>query len=230
MSAGRPADPSRRPGTGRRTGNSPSRRRSASHQAVTRRHGPQIEAALEAAAALLRTAEVDSIAAAVAMCAGALGRGKQVIFCGNGGSAAQASHLAGELSGRFYAERPAIKALALTDNSAAITAIANDYGFDRVFERQLEAYGSPGDVLVALTTSGRSPNMRRAVVAAAGAGLKTIGLTGRRGRAFGRQCDLAFVVPSDDPARIQEVHLLIGHVICAQVEAELFPAAPGARV
>ncbi len=210
----------------------PPARRPAGRQAIQRRHRRQILASLEGAAELARVAagEAEMLAAAVATCATALRKGKQVIFCGNGGSAAQASHLAGELSGRFYAERPPIKALALTDNHAALTAIANDYGFDRVFERHLEAYGAPGDILVALTTSGRSPNIRRVVATARQIGMQTIGLTGRRGRSFARQCDLAFVVPSTDPARIQEVHLLLGHIICAQVEAELFPDATGARV
>jgi D-sedoheptulose 7-phosphate isomerase len=196
-----------------------------------RRQLPAIEAALDAAAALAADAAAFTVplAEAAAACTAALRRGRQVLFCGNGGSAAQASHLAGELSGRFYRERPAIRALALTDNTSAITAIGNDYGFDRVFERQLEAYGGAGDVLVALTTSGRSPNMRRVVRAAHAAGIATIALTGERGRPFARLCQFGFVVPSTDTARIQEIHMLLGHVLCAQVEAELFAHGRRAR-
>jgi D-sedoheptulose 7-phosphate isomerase len=170
--------------------------------------------------------EASRLVAAVEMAVETLRSGNQILFCGNGGSAAEAAHLAAELSGRFYYDRPALRALALTENTAALTAIANDYGYEHVFERQLMALARPGDLLVALTTSGRSPNMRRAVACASRLGVRVIGFTGLRGRPFARSCDLAFVVPGTDTARIQEVHLLLGHVLCAQIEAELFPRPP----
>jgi len=191
---------------------------------VARRQLAAARAELDDAARLfeLMAAEAEAVSHAAALCSTALRRGKKILFCGNGGSAAQAAHLAGELSGRFYRDRAAIDALALTENTAAITAIANDFGYDRVFDRQLEAFAHQGDVLVALTTSGRSPNMKRAIRFAKDHGMLTIGLTGERGREFARQCDVAFVVPSADTARIQEAHILLGHVLCARVEAELF--------
>jgi len=170
--------------------------------------------------------EASRLVVAVEMGVAALRSGHQILFCGNGGSASQAAHLAAELSGRFYYDRPALHALALTENTAALTAIANDYGYEHVFERQLMALAGAGDLLVALTTSGRSPNMREAVACASRLGVRVIGFTGLRGRSFARSCDLAFIVPASDTARIQEVHLLLGHLFCAQIEAELFPRAP----
>jgi len=198
-----------------------------SRAAVRARHLEAVQAQLQQAGELfaMMVDQAERVTEAVAACATALRRGKQVIFCGNGGSAAQASHLAGELSGRFYRNRPALRALSLNENTAALTAIANDFGYERIFERQLEAVGRSGDVVVALTTSGKSPNIRRVVRYAAEHGMTTLGLTGQRGRSFAAQCDLAFVVPSLDTARIQEVHILLGHVVCARVEAELFPDA-----
>ncbi len=175
--------------------------------------------------------EAERMAKAVEMAVAALRADHHVFFCGNGGSASQAAHLAAELSGRFYYDRPALRAIALAENTAALTAIANDYGYEHLFERQLEALARSGDLLIALTTSGRSANVRRAVDCASRLGVRVIGFTGLGGRDFARSCDLAFVVPSTDTARIQEVHLLLGHVLCAQVEAEIFPraAAPTGR-
>jgi D-sedoheptulose 7-phosphate isomerase len=181
------------------------------------------EEAARLAAATVK--ETSRMSAAVEMAVEALRSGNQIFFCGNGGSASQAAHLAAELSGRFYYDRPALCAIALAENTAALTAIANDYGYEHLFERQLEGLARPGDLLVALTTSGRSPNVRRAAASASRLGVRVIGFTGQRGRDFARECDLAFVVPSADTPRIQEVHLLLGHVLCAQIEAELFPRA-----
>ncbi|MBI5837651.1 MAG: SIS domain-containing protein [Candidatus Eisenbacteria bacterium] len=149
--------------------------------------------------------------------------GGAVYFCGNGGSAADSQHLAAELCGRFYKDRKPLRAASLTTNSSALTALANDYSFDEVFERQVRAYGRRGDLLVGITTSGRSKNVLAALRAARRLGMTTVGLTGAKGRSMGRWCDHLFVVPSDDVARIQEGHILLGHVICARAEALLFP-------
>jgi len=173
--------------------------------------------------AALAAAHEEHLIEAIALATGALRAGHQILFCGNGGSAAEAAHLAAELAGRFYLDRAPLHALALNDSVPALTAVANDYGYEFVFARQLLAIGRSGDVLVALSTSGRSPNVLKALAAAREIGIQTIGLTGRRGRRFAAACDLGFVVDSDDTARIQEVHLLLGHLLCARIEAELFP-------
>jgi D-sedoheptulose 7-phosphate isomerase len=152
--------------------------------------------------------------------------GGTVYFCGNGGSAADAQHLAGELAGRYLAERPAIAALSLTTNSSALTAIGNDYGFEYVFSRQLEGLGVAGDVLVALSTGGRSPNVVAAVHAAHRQGMTVIGMTGLKGRRFASLCDIALVTPSDSTPRIQEGHIAMGHALCLLVERAMFPARP----
>jgi D-sedoheptulose 7-phosphate isomerase len=147
--------------------------------------------------------------------------GRKVLICGNGGSAADAQHFAAELVGRFTRERRAWPALALTTDTSALTAIGNDYGFDRVFSRQVEAHGQPGDVLIGLSTSGGSGNVLAAVEGARARGLVTIGLTGRDGGALGRAADVHVNVPSASAARIQEVHATILHVLCDLVEQEL---------
>ena len=151
----------------------------------------------------------------------ALGDGRTVLVCGNGGSAADAQHFAAELVGRFTRERRAWPALALTTDSSALTAIGNDYGFDRVFARQVEAHGRPGDVLIGISTSGGSPNVLAAVETARARGLVTIGLTGRDGGALGRAVDVHLNVPSPSTARTQEVHITLLHVLCDLVEQEL---------
>jgi D-sedoheptulose 7-phosphate isomerase len=154
--------------------------------------------------------------------------GGRVLTCGNGGSAADAQHLAAELAGRFDRERPALPALALTANSSDLTAIGNDYGFERVFARLVEAHGRPGDVLVAISTSGNSPNVLAAVERARSAGLATIALVGKGGGRLAGLADLAIVVPSDVTARIQECHIAAIHVLCELIDTELFPEAGGA--
>ena len=151
-----------------------------------------------------------------------LRRKGRLLTCGNGGSAGDAQHLAAELSGRFYLERPGLAAVALTTNTSALTAIANDYSYDEVFSRQLEGLAQRGDVLLALTTSGTSANVLRAVEKARELGLEVLGLTGAKGEAFAQQCDAAVVVPSRDTPRIQEGHVFAGHMICQLVEAQLF--------
>ena len=172
--------------------------------------------------------EVDAIERMARLMSATLAAGRTVFFCGNGGSAAEAQHLAAELAVRFVKDRPALPALALTTDGPLLTAVGNDYGFDRVFARQIEALGRRGDLLVAMTTSGRSPNILEAVRAARGRGLKVIGMTGEAGKAFARKCDVALVVPSRETARIQEVHLLVGHICCERAE-ELAPKRPARK-
>ena len=154
----------------------------------------------------------------------ALRGGGKLLFAGNGGSAAQCQHLATELVGRFAMDRAPHAAIALTTDSSFLTACANDYGFEDVFARLIEALGRSGDVLFALSTGGRSPNVLKAVDTARGRGLATYGLTGAGGAALAERCDEAIRVPHSDPARIQEVHLFLGHLLCGGIEDRL--AAP----
>lgn len=144
--------------------------------------------------------------------------GGTIFWMGNGGSAADSQHLAAELVGRFRRERTAVASLALTTDTSALTAIGNDYGFDSVFERQVAAQCNPGDVVVGISTSGNSTNVLRAVGAATDIGADTIGLTGDDGGALADRVDLCVSVPSDETARIQEAHILIGHILCERVE------------
>jgi len=150
--------------------------------------------------------------------ASTVARGRTIFFCGNGGSAAEAQHFAAELVGRFTRERRALPAVALTTDSSILTSVGNDYGFSRVFSRQIEALGRRGDLLVVLTTSGRSPNILAAIRAARARGLKVAGMTGAGGAAFARRCDLCIVVPSRATPRVQEVHLAVGHLCCERAE------------
>ncbi len=149
-------------------------------------------------------------------------QGGKVLFCGNGGSAADAQHLAAELSGRFYLNRKALFAEALHVNSSFVTAVSNDYGFDAVFERAVEAMGRSGDLLVALSTSGNSTNVLRAIEKAHEIGMKVVGMTGAEGGKMDGRCDFIIKVPSTDTPRIQEGQVLVGHVICALVEKQIF--------
>ena len=144
--------------------------------------------------------------------------GGKIMFCGNGGSAADAQHLAAELSGRFETERRGLPALALTTDTSVLTAVGNDLGFEHIFSRQVEALAAPGDLVVGISTSGSSPNVLAAFKQARKAGCKTIGLSGRDGGNFSGKCDLNIVVPSPSTARIQEMHILIGHIICVAVD------------
>lgn len=162
------------------------------------------------------------IAAVVSHCVLAFRLGHKVLFCGNGGSAADAQHLAAELSGRFYFDRPPLFAEALHVNSSFTTAVANDYSFDHIYSRMLHAVGRKGDVLFALSTSGNSPNIVQAVGEAKKLGISTVGLTGNTGGKLMEQCDFLIRIPSTDTPRIQECHMLIGHLICELIEAEIF--------
>ena len=148
----------------------------------------------------------------------ALKRGRAIYFCGNGGSAADAQHLAAELSGRFLKNRRPFPGVALTTNTSALTAIGNDFGYDEIFSRQLEGVATAGDVLVALSTSGNSANVVKAVDSARNAGVKTIGLTGERDSALSAKCDVCLKVPSASTPRIQEMHILLGHILCELAE------------
>ena len=148
--------------------------------------------------------------------------GNKVLFAGNGGSAADAQHLAAEIVGRFEKERSGLAAIALTTDSSNLTSIANDYGFESIFSRQIEAIGKEGDVLVAISTSGQSPNIVKAVTAAQAKGIVSIGLLGRDGGKLKDLVDHALIVPSANTARIQEAHILIGHILCQLIEESLF--------
>ncbi len=148
---------------------------------------------------------------------------KKILFCGNGGSAADAQHLSAELSGRFYKDRPALYADALHCNTSYLTAVANDYAFDYIYDRLVRGIANPGDVLVALSTSGNSNNIINAAKVAREKEMITIGLTGESGGQLSKHCHYLINVPSSDTPRIQEAHILIGHIICELTEAELFP-------
>lgn len=148
--------------------------------------------------------------------------GRKVFFCGNGGSAADAQHLSTELSGRFYLDRPPLFAEALHVNTSFLTAVANDYSFDEIYARMVQAKGQEGDVLIAISTSGNSANIVRVLQQAQEQKLFTIGMTGETGGNMAEHCDVLLNVPSTDTPRIQECHILIGHIICEIVERELF--------
>jgi D-sedoheptulose 7-phosphate isomerase len=166
----------------------------------------------------------DAVAEGVRLCVAALGGGRKLLLCGNGGSAADAQHWAGELVSRFMYDRPGLPAIALTVDSSILTAIGNDYGYERTFSRQVEALGVAGDVLFGLSTSGRSPNILAAMRAARERGMATVGFTGNGPGAadLGVLCDVLIQVPSDSTPRIQEGHEVIGHAICEMVEAAIF--------
>ena len=161
---------------------------------------------------------------AAKMIADCFQRGGKLLLCGNGGSAADAQHIAGEFINRFLAERKALPAMALSTDGGVLTCVANDTGFERVFARQVEAFGRAGDMLLAISTSGNSENIVRAVEVARSAGMKSIGLLGGDGGQVAALCDLALVVSSRDTQRIQETHNLLGHVLCETVERTLFPS------
>lgn len=159
---------------------------------------------------------------AVAAITAAFKTGKKVLFCGNGGSAADAQHLAAEFSGRFYKDRHALHAEALHCNTSYLTAVANDYSYDVIYSRIIEGIGNKGDVLVGLSTSGNSANIIKAFQTAQVKQLITVGFTGATGGKMKELSDFLFNVPSTNTPRIQEAHILIGHIICEQVEAKLF--------
>ena len=171
---------------------------------------------LEVARALPRLAS--DVAKAVEMIHSSLSAGGKLLIAGNGGTAADAQHIAAELTGRFLREREPLPALALHANSSALTAIGNDYGYEHVFARELAAHARPGDVLLAISTSGGSKNILRAIEEARQKRVAVIGMTGESGGAMRTACDLCLCVPSKSTARIQEMHIMIGHTICELLE------------
>ena len=157
-------------------------------------------------------------------------RGNKTLLAGNGGSAADAQHIAAELVCRFYFDRPGLPAMALTTDSSVLTAISNDYGYEELFARQLQANGRGGDVFIAISTSGNSKNVIKGVLAAKELGITTIGLVGAGGGAMEDLCDLCIRAPSYSTPRIQECHILIGHILCAAVEEALFGKDEGSAL
>ncbi|MEQ8746020.1 D-sedoheptulose 7-phosphate isomerase [Pyruvatibacter sp.] len=177
----------------------------------------------EHAAVLAATRDVmrDPFEALVAVCADSLKSGGKLLFFGNGGSAADAQHLATELAVRYVGDRPAIAALALTTDTSALTAIGNDLGFEQLFARQIEAIGKPGDVAIGITTSGTSPNVIAGLKQARTMGLVAAALTGKQGGKLPGLADPLLIVPSTTTARIQEMHIMLGQMLCGALEAEL---------
>lgn len=165
----------------------------------------------------------DAFKAASSAITDALNGGNTILIAGNGGSAGEAQHFAAEVAGRYKRERRGLPAIALTTDTSALTAIGNDYGFDQIFSRQLEALGHPGDVFVAMSTSGNSANLVRAIEVAKSHGIRTIGLLGKGGGAIGPLVDIAVIVPSDDTPRIQEAHLLMIHAMSELVDERCAP-------
>lgn len=151
-----------------------------------------------------------------------LQNGNKILLFGNGGSAADAQHIAAEMVGRFQQDRPGLPAVALTTDSSALTSIANDYGFEFLFARQIEALGHKGDAAIAISTSGRSANIREGVLAARAKGMVTVGLLGKEGGPVREMVEHALIVDAQKTARVQEVHILIGHILCEAIEHEMF--------
>jgi D-sedoheptulose 7-phosphate isomerase len=155
-------------------------------------------------------------------CIASLQNGHRILLAGNGGSAADAQHIAGEFVSRFAFDRPGLSAIALTTDTSILTAIGNDYGYEKLFARQVQAHGSKGDVFIGYSTSGRSPNILRAFEEARRLGLECVGLTGNRGGPMRELCDYLLEVPSADTPKIQEGHLVLGHILCGLVENAIF--------
>ncbi len=183
----------------------------------------QIENSISVKEAILADiALLKNIQDAAEMVTDAYRRGGKTLLAGNGGSAADAQHIAGEFVSRFYFDRPGIPSIALSTDTSILTAIGNDYGFDRLFERQVQAHAQVGDIFIGITTSGNSENIIRALMACKEKGIKSIILTGKNGGRVSDICDICLKVPSGETPRIQESHILIGHIICCIVEEELF--------
>ena len=169
------------------------------------------------------TGILQTIEDAVSACITALMAGNKIILAGNGGSAADAQHIAAELVGRFETERPGLPAITLTTNSSTVTAVANDYNYDNIFRRQVQALGQRGDVFIGISTSGNSPNVVAAIEQCKEQGISVIGLTGERGGKMQQLCDICVRVPSTNTARIQESHITIGHILCSLIDSALTP-------
>ncbi|MBF0145661.1 MAG: D-sedoheptulose 7-phosphate isomerase [Magnetococcales bacterium] len=190
----------------------------------------QIRMSLEAKQAFLDDASLFAeLVRACTMAEETCRHGHRILIAGNGGSAADAQHIAAELVSRFFFDRPALSALALTTDTSILTAIGNDYGFEHVFSRQIEAHGRAGDLFMAISTSGNSPNIIAAIEAARKRSMRIIGLTGRSGGGMAPLCDCCIRVASDSTPRIQEGHILVGHLIAAHVEQAMFGSGNTAR-
>ena len=165
----------------------------------------------------------EAAAAAASACVASLRSGGKILLAGNGGSAADAQHMAGEYVSRFMYDRPGLAAIALTTDSSILTAIGNDYGYEKLFARQIQALGQAGDVFIGYSTSGTSRNVLLGFETARAAGLTCVGFTGNRGGPMHELCDIVLAVPSEETPKIQEGHLVLGHIVCAIVEKSLFP-------
>jgi D-sedoheptulose 7-phosphate isomerase len=186
-----------------------------------------IEAKLTSAANVMATmasnrAIKETMVSIATTCVSCLTSGGKILLAGNGGSAADAQHIAGEFVSRFAFDRPGLPAIALTTDTSILTAIGNDYGYEKLFARQVQAHGCSGDVFIGYSTSGTSPNVLSAFKEARSLGLTCIGFTGDRGGPMNELCDHYFAVPSDDTPKIQEGHLVLGHILCGLVEPEMF--------
>jgi D-sedoheptulose 7-phosphate isomerase len=179
-------------------------------------------------AAIEDSAFISAIEATIDRITIALGNGHKLLLAGNGGSAADAQHIAGEFLSRLNYDRAPAAAIALTTDSSVLTAIGNDYGYERLFERQIFGLGKAGDVFIAISTSGRSPNILRAIDAARESKIVVIGFTGKTGGDMRPRCDVCLHAPTDSTPLIQQVHIMAAHLICGAVEARLFPRATGA--
>jgi D-sedoheptulose 7-phosphate isomerase len=162
----------------------------------------------------------DDVASAAQMCIDCLKNGGKILLCGNGGSAADAQHIAAEIVGRFKTDRKGLSAIAITTDTSSITAIGNDFGYDHIFDRQVEALAKKGDILIGISTSGHSKNVINALKKARKLGCALIGLSGRNGGEMDESCDVNLSIPSNDTARIQEMHIIIGHTICHLIDQD----------
>ena len=188
----------------------------------------QILASYETKKKILEDAALIGIIEDVAIkCVNVYKNNRKTILAGNGGSAADAQHIAAELVGRYGFDRPSLPSLALTTDTSNLTAIGNDYGYDKVFSRQLEGMGQEGDLFIGISTSGNSVNIINAFLSAKAKGITTVALTGRDGGKMAEMADVAIIIPSNDTPRIQEAHILIGHILCDIIEKEIF--AEGVR-
>ena len=172
---------------------------------------------------LQETALIAQLELAIDLCVNCFKKDGKILFCGNGGSAADAQHLAAELSGRYYYDRPPLYAEALHVNTSYLTAVANDYSYDKIYSRMVEAAGKKSDILIGLSTSGNSPNVLEAFKKAKELGMKTIAFTGQGGGKLKEYADVLLDIPSTDTPRIQESHILLGHILCEFIEKRIFP-------
>ena len=185
----------------------------------------QLSEAQRVLAAMLADQELlAAVDAAANACISCIRAGGKILLAGNGGSAADAQHIAGEFVSRFAFDRPGLAAIALTTDTSILTAIGNDYGYDRLFSRQVQALGNKGDIFIAYSTSGKSPNILHALEEARVRGLVCVGLTGNRGGPMHELCDYLLEVPSSDTPKVQEGHLVLGHILCGLVESAIFKA------